>query len=118
MVADLVKRRVYGWRPTDESPNAYYLDAFRHPARWRAIRVLAARDCFCQSERYRKAFDSRQLLRGPHLERHFAAPAPIEVGACHPAIAVENAGGLRRRPPLVRRHGGMPPRQPAQRLEQ
>lgn len=71
MVADLVKRRLYGWKPKNEDPNVFLFDALSQPRHSKAMRIRANRGCLCQSERYRAAFKMRQRMREPYLNHMF-----------------------------------------------
>ncbi len=53
------------------------------------MNLLAAKDCMCQSERYRKAFGKRQELRRAYLGVRFQSPA-----APQPAAPVIQAGAV------------------------
>ncbi len=85
MVADFVKRRIYGWNLPKNSPNVIQADSFRQVDKATAINVLASDKCFCQSEKYVQAFEKRQKIRNPHLNKTFLEPAgQINVPRCPP----------------------------------
>ncbi len=69
MVADLVKRRSYGWSLPAAEPNIFQFDALRLPSQGMITNILASRNCFCQSARYRGAFQERMRLRRKFTER-------------------------------------------------
>ncbi len=75
MVADFVKRRVYGWNLPKGSPNVVQIDSFRQVNKMTAINILASDKCFCQSEKYVQAFTKRQKIRTPHLNKIFLKSA-------------------------------------------
>ena len=75
MVADLIKRRLYGWRLPKGQPNVLQCDALRLPDQRTICNVLAGRGCLCQSDRYSRAFQQRQRLRNKYLGVRFSSPA-------------------------------------------
>ena len=77
MVADLIKRRLYGWHLPKGQPNVLQCDALRRPDQRTILNVLAAPTCLCQSERYSRAFGERQRLREKYLGTCFSSPAPV-----------------------------------------
>ncbi|MDP3937451.1 MAG: ThiF family adenylyltransferase, partial [Deltaproteobacteria bacterium] len=75
MVADLIKRRVYGWSLPKGGHNVFQFDALRLPDQGTVCNILASRNCLCQSERYSKAYRERQQLRSEYLRARFASRA-------------------------------------------
>ncbi|MBE3131917.1 MAG: hypothetical protein IMZ55_00445, partial [Acidobacteria bacterium] len=96
MVADLLKRRLYGWHPTEDDPNLFYFDTFLAPSRGRAMKAVAGRRCLCRMPHYRGAFAMRQALRAPHLGRIFEAPAEEPTPPPPPSAQGEKAAGKAR----------------------
>jgi molybdopterin/thiamine biosynthesis adenylyltransferase len=97
MVADLVKRRVYGWHLPEGQPNVYQFDCLRLPEHRTACNILAARECLCQSERYRRAFQQRQRLRQKYLNSPFSSPPSAQARRAPP-----HGRGAAARPAAVR----------------
>ena len=75
MVADMIKRRLYGWRQAKSEPNVFQFDCFRLLEKATVCNVLAAKSCLCQSERYHTAFQKRQELRRKYSSCIFSKPA-------------------------------------------
>jgi len=71
MVSDLLKRRLYRWKPQKEESNLLIFDTLNHPRRSKPLRVLADKDCLCQSKLYQEAFSTRQKMRHPYLYQMF-----------------------------------------------
>ena len=104
-VADLLKRRLYGWHLAKGEPNIFQLDCFRLLENATVCNVLAARNCLCQSEHYRIAFHKRQGLRREYFDCIFtkpAAPVPLQQPVLHyprievPALAFGPSIGIPR----------------------
>jgi len=107
MVADLVKRRVYNWRPKAGEANTFHFDALRHPGARRALTIRAGQHCECQSDVFRRAAVTRQRLRQPYLERMFAERTALPAAGCERLAKVPDRrrphGLVRQAPPgLVR----------------
>ena len=90
MIADLVKRRVYGWKPGPDSPNLFQFDTLRCPDTHRALTIRASTQCLCQTLRYMKAFQTRQEMWQSQIGRTFTTAVPS------PQPAVQLMGARRR----------------------
>lgn len=111
MVSDFAKRRIYGWKLPEGSPNVIQADSFRQVNKSTAINILASDKCYCRSERYVKAFEKRQKIRNSHLNKIFLEPArQVKVPIRPP---VPRRPQVRPRPvyrrPQVNRHPKIPP---------